>query len=64
MLEEIHGEFHLWIGGVTTTLPNGTASPVPIEGDMASLSTAAFDPIFFFHHSFVDYMYAEWQTMI
>jgi hypothetical protein len=32
-------------------------------GWMASVPTAAFDPIFWFHHCFVDYMYWEWQVL-
>ena len=30
-------------------------------GHMAGLATAPFDPIFYMHHAFVDYIYREWR---
>jgi hypothetical protein len=34
------------------------------SGDLNSVPDSAYDPLFFYHHTYVDYMYAEWQTMI
>ena len=31
--------------------------------DMSTLETAAYDPIFFLHHSFVDHCWAFWQEL-
>ena len=31
--------------------------------DMSQLATAAYDPIFFLHHSFVDHCWAFWQEL-
>lgn len=28
--------------------------------DMSDVPSAAFDPIFWFHHTYVDYIYSEW----
>jgi hypothetical protein len=33
-------------------------------GDMYEPATSSYDPIFYMHHAFVDYLYAEWQSMI
>jgi len=41
--------------------PHGSVHANLIQGWMGSVSTAAFDPIFFIHHSFVDYAYWVWQ---
>jgi tyrosinase len=32
------------------------------NGDMGENNIAAFDPIFFFHHCFVDYAFWQWQV--
>ena len=31
--------------------------------DMGTIKTAAYDPIFFLHHSYVDYQWAFWQEL-
>ncbi|KAJ0341912.1 hypothetical protein COL154_005979 [Colletotrichum chrysophilum] len=31
------------------------------QGDMGENETAAFDPVFYFHHCFIDYMFWKWQ---
>lgn len=46
-MEAPHGSLHIWVGGV--------------NGDMASLPRAAFDPIFWSHHANVDRRWAVWQ---
>jgi tyrosinase len=32
-----------------------------VRGDMQSVSTAAYDPLFWAHHSFVEYVFCQWQ---
>uniref|UniRef100_A0A914H5F4 ShKT domain-containing protein n=1 Tax=Globodera rostochiensis TaxID=31243 RepID=A0A914H5F4_GLORO len=44
MLEIIHTDVHIWIGG-----------------DMLALNTASQDPVFFLHHSFIDYIWEQWR---
>jgi tyrosinase len=46
-----HGNVHLYTGG-----QQGSAT-----GDMYSIRTAAFDPIFFLHHANIDRIWWEWQ---
>ncbi|XHG06194.1 hypothetical protein AWENTII_009396 [Aspergillus wentii] len=59
-LESPHNGIHLAIGGIQ--IPVQDASSVPgANGDMAENDTAAFDPIFFFHHAFVDLIFWRWQ---
>ena len=35
-----------------------------IGGDMERLETSAFDPIFFFHHAFVDYIWEQFRQKV
>ena len=46
-LEEIHNRIHGWIGGQC--------------GDMSYVPFAAFDPIFWIHHSMIDRLFYLWQ---
>lgn len=55
-LEGIHGRYHDFLGG-----QDGTESW--IYGHMASVATAAFDPIFWFHHCQIDRWFAIWQAI-
>jgi tyrosinase len=32
-----------------------------VGGDMGSINSAAYDPLFWSHHSFVEYMFCKWQ---
>jgi tyrosinase len=32
-----------------------------VRGDMQSISTAAYDPLFWAHHCFVEYVFCDWQ---
>ena len=60
-LEAPHNSVHLAVGGFQVP---GQASNSPISGangDMGENDTAGFDPIFFFHHCFVDYVFWTWQ---
>jgi tyrosinase len=64
-LESPHNSIHLAVGGFD--LPGvgpGKGDVSPIEGangDMGENDTASFDPIFFFHHAFVDRVFWLWQ---
>lgn len=50
-LENIHDFVHGWTGG-----NNGS-----IGGDMGSLGTAAWDPVFWSHHCMIDRLWYLWQ---
>ncbi|NWA04832.1 tyrosinase family protein [Pseudomonas gingeri] len=60
-LESPHNYMHLAVGGFD--YPNvGTDSVIPgANGDMGENETAGLDPIFFFHHCFIDYVFWTWQ---
>jgi tyrosinase len=59
-LESPHNYIHLAVGGFDT--PNYNASPISgANGDMGENDTAALDPIFYFHHCFIDYTFWIWQ---
>ncbi|KAI1174673.1 hypothetical protein F4777DRAFT_579712 [Nemania sp. FL0916] len=59
-LESPHNGMHLALGGIQ--LPWQDASAIPFaNGDMGDNETAGFDPIFYFHHCFIDYMFWNWQ---
>jgi hypothetical protein len=49
-LESFHDVVHGTIGG-----------PVYGNGLMSYTETAAYDPIFWLHHSYIDYIWARWQ---
>lgn len=60
-LESPHNSIHLAVGGFE--LPNiFNVDAIPgANGDMGENDTAAFDPIFYFHHCFVDRVFWLWQ---
>lgn len=61
-IESPHNAIHLAVGGVQ--IPSQDASFIPgANGDMGENETASFDPIFFFHHCFIDKMFWWWQTL-
>lgn len=62
-LESPHNNIHLAVGGFDLpALPGGDYSPIPgANGDMGENDTASFDPIFYFHHCFVDLVFWLWQ---
>lgn len=63
-LEAPHNSIHLAVGGYDVPAgPNtGSYSPIPgANGDMGENDTAGLDPIFFFHHCFVDRVFWLWQ---
>lgn len=60
-LEQPHNNIHLATGGFDVP---GTfdASPIPgANGDMGENDTAGLDPIFYFHHCFIDRVFWLWQ---
>ena len=60
-LEQPHNMMHLAVGGFDYP-GQGDVSPIPgANGDMGENDTAGLDPIFFFHHCFIDYTFWIWQ---
>lgn len=62
-LESPHNAIHLSVGGFYQA---GVYNAAPIRGangDMGDNETAGFDPIFFFHHCYIDYVFAIWQRL-
>lgn len=59
-LESPHNSIHLAVGGYDA--PGYDRSPIEgANGDMGENDTAGLDPIFFFHHCFVDRVFWLWQ---
>lgn len=59
-LESPHNSIHLAVGGFD--IPGARLSPIPgANGDMGENDTAGLDPIFYFHHCFIDYTFWTWQ---
>jgi tyrosinase len=59
-LESPHNSIHLAVGGCD--IPTYHRSPIDgANGDMGENDTAGLDPIFFFHHCFVDRVFWLWQ---
>ena len=59
-LESPHNSIHLAVGGFD--LPGSNFSPIEgANGDMGENDTAGLDPVFFFHHCYVDRMFWLWQ---
>ena len=48
-----HNDIHIAVGGAIGT----------VNGAMADIPTAAFDPVFWVHHANVDRLWAEWSCM-
>ncbi|GKZ84058.1 hypothetical protein AnigIFM56816_009377 [Aspergillus niger] len=62
-VERPHNGVHLAVGGYD--MPDKSTdrnSPSEANGDMGENDTAAFDPIFFFHHCFIDMIFWVWQS--
>ena len=57
-LREIRNGIHVWVGGIGIWR-NGSWN----RGDMSVQNFAAFDPIFWFHHSMVDKLWWNWQKI-
>ena len=62
-LESPHNAIHLSLGGF---YQEGIYNATPIRGangDIGDNETAGFDPIFWFHHCFIDYAFSMWQKL-
>jgi tyrosinase len=60
-LESPHNNMHLAVGGFDVP-GQGDFSPIDgANGDMGENDTAGLDPIFYFHHCFIDYVFWTWQ---
>jgi tyrosinase len=53
----VHGQVHIWTGGSGIDPTSGRR----VSGDMSSVPVAAYDPIFFSHHSMCDRIWYLWQ---
>lgn len=62
-LESPHNSIHVAVGGFHFgDKPENHLSPISgANGDMGENDTAAFDPIFYFHHCFIDCVFWLWQ---
>ena len=59
-IETPHNGMHLAIGGYDMPeKPTNTDA----NGDMGENDTASFDPIFYFHHVFIDMVFWSWQEL-
>lgn len=61
-LEEPHNHIHLAIGGFDVKGQGDFDRIDDANGDMGENNTAGLDPIFFFHHCFVDRVFWAWQV--
>lgn len=64
-LEQQHNLIHNFSGGINPVYdPNAPASRNNVaNGDMVNAGVTAFDPIFWSHHSNVDRLWAQWQSL-
>ena len=60
-LESPHNAIHLAIGGFWQYAAYNADEIRYANGDMGDNETASFDPIFYFHHAFIDYVFWTWQ---
>jgi tyrosinase len=60
-LEDPHNAMHLAVGGFYQYAAYNADEIRGANGDMGDNETAGFDPIFFLHHCFVDYVFWLWQ---
>jgi len=59
-IETPHNGVHLAVGGFD---PPGRPVGSKASGDMGENDTASFDPLFFFHHTFIDKVFWSWQVL-
>jgi len=62
-LESPHNAIHLSVGGFYQEGVYNASPVIGANGDMGDNETAGFDPIFFFHHAFIDYTFHIWQRL-
>lgn len=60
-IERPHNSIHLAVGGFEVPGVKSFSFVPGANGDMGENDTASFDPIFFFHHCFIDLMFWAWQ---
>jgi tyrosinase len=60
-LEAPHNYMHLAVGGFDYPGQGDISALAGANGDMGENDTAGLDPIFFFHHCFIDYVFWIWQ---
>ncbi len=60
-LESPHNKIHLAVGGFDVPGVQDDSVITDANGDMGENDTAALDPIFYFHHCFVDRVFWLWQ---
>lgn len=62
-LEKPHNAIHLAVGGYDIPGIQQNYGFVPdANGDMGENDTASFDPIFYFHHCWIDLVFHAWQV--
>jgi tyrosinase len=61
-LESPHNKIHLAVGGFDVPGAAHDSIIVGANGDMGENDTAGLDPIFYFHHCFVDRVFWLWQN--
>ncbi|KAI0441381.1 hypothetical protein F4803DRAFT_523596 [Xylaria telfairii] len=61
-IENPHNNIHAAVGGFEVPGDDSFNYIHFANGDMGENETAAFDPIFFFHHTWIDYMFWNWQV--
>ncbi len=62
-LESPHNAIHLSLGGYYQEGVYNASPVIGANGDMGDNETAGFDPIFYFHHAFIDYTFHAWQRL-
>ncbi|KAI9172692.1 Tyrosinase [Paramyrothecium foliicola] len=60
-LESPHDAIHLAVGGFYQRSVYNASPIMGANGDMGCNETAGFDPVFYFHHCFIDYVFWKWQ---
>ena len=60
-LESPHNAIHLAVGGFYQAGVYNADPIIGANGDMGDNETASFDPIFYLHHCFIDYVFWQWQ---
>lgn len=60
-LESPHNAMHLAIGGFYQYADYNADEIRGANGDMGANEVAAYDPIFYFHHAFIDLVFWLWQ---
>ncbi|EPS36215.1 hypothetical protein H072_10245 [Dactylellina haptotyla CBS 200.50] len=61
-LESPHNAIHLSVGGFYGAGSYDADAILGANSDMGENETAAMDPIFFFHHCFIDHVFWLWQV--